>query len=315
LLLTNLARTAAVVVTFQPELKQLESLLESLSGQVQGVFIVDNGSFDGIGLRNFLDRIRDLKFPIECHFLSTNIGLSAAQNLGTESAMKADFTHVIFFDQDSCPSTNMVEVLLAAERELLSAGNKVAALGPCFLDGRQDNPPPFVSVKGLTLVRFKCESESQIHAVDYVIASGCLIQLDVLRLVGLMDPKLFIDYIDIEWGLRAKMFGLQSFGVCAAKMGHELGDEPIMFLGRRFPVHSPLRHYYLVRNAVNLYLRYPVPLNWKIVDAWKLFLKLVFYSLFAEPRYSHCRFMLIGLLHGCLGRSGPLRKDSSLMFK
>jgi rhamnosyltransferase len=305
--LTSRARTAAVVVTFQPQLEQLERLIKSLSGQVQGAFIVDNGSLDFAGLRDFCHRIRDLEFPIECQFLSSNVGLSAAQNLGAETAIKADFTHVIFFDQDSSPSKNMVGILLAAESELLNAGKKVAALGPCFLDLRQNNPPPFVAVKGLSLVRFKCESESQIHSVDYVIASGCLIQTDVLRLVGLMDAKLFIDYIDIEWGLRAKRFGFQSFGVCAAKMEHELGDEPIMFLGRRIPVHSPLRHYYLVRNAVNLYLRYPVPLNWKVVDASKLFLKLVFYSLFAEPRYAHCSFMLKGFFHGCLGRSGPLR--------
>jgi len=58
---------------------------------------------------------------------------------------------------------------------------------------------------------------------DYVVSSGALIPLAVLDQVGMMDESLFIDYVDSEWGLRAKSRGHLSFGICAAQMVHCLG--------------------------------------------------------------------------------------------
>jgi rhamnosyltransferase len=124
-----------------------------------------------------------------------------------------------------------------------------------------------------------------------------------------MREDLFIDYIDIEWGLRAKAKGFQSFGVCDAEMYHSLGEEPISLLGKKFPNHSPLRHYYHFRNAIHLYKESWVPLNWKLVDGWKLLQKFGFYSLFGKPRRDHFMMMSRGLLHGLLGKSGCFKSD------
>src|SRR5690606_10075289 len=120
--------------------------------------------------------------------------------------------------------------------------------------------------KNYRVRRQTCSADTAVVEVDYVIASGCLIPFDVIETVGGMQEELFIDYVDIEWGLRAQHQGLQSLGVCAAVMQHQLGEKPIRFRGRLIPVHSPLRHYYHFRNAVWLYRQSWLRKDWKTVD-------------------------------------------------
>lgn len=128
--------------------------------------------------------------------------------------------------------------------------------------------------------------------------------MSTLDAVGHMSDALSIDYVDIAWGLRAKQRGYQSFCVCNASMLYSLGDKPIHFLGKQLPTRSPLRHYYHFRNAVWLYRQAGFPLNWKLVDAWKLFLKYGFYTLFAQPRLKKFKMMTLGMWHGLRGRLG-----------
>ena len=161
--------------------------------------------------------------------------------------------HILLMDQDSTPADDMVGKLICALVLKEASGVSVAAVGPRYMDVRQNNPPPFIQIRGFRLKRQVCGSDSQIVDVDYLVASGCLIPVTILQRVGGMLDKLFIDYVDIEWGLRAKYYGYQSFGVCGAFMDHALGDTPLEILGKKFPVRSPIRHYYMFRNAMYLY--------------------------------------------------------------
>ena len=143
--------------------------------------------------------------------------------------------------------------------------------------------------------------------VDYLISSGCLIPMTVLDHVGGMREDFFIDFVDIEWGLRARRLGYQSYGLCGARMLHCLGHEPIELLKAKFPLHSPLRHYYHFRNAVLLSKEAWIPGSWKRINGLRMLLKYGFYSLFASPRLDHWRMMTLGVLHGLLGRAGPFK--------
>jgi rhamnosyltransferase len=141
---------------------------------------------------------------------------------------------------------------------------------------------------------------------DFLIASGSLIPVAALDRVGPMREDLFIDYVDVEWCLRARREGLRCYGVFEATMEHRLGESRVRVFGREATARSPLRHYYLMRNALLLYRESWVPLNWKLVDAGRLLLKFGFYSLAAPPRLQHVRMMARGLWHGLTGRAGPL---------
>jgi rhamnosyltransferase len=192
-----------------------------------------------------------------------------------------------------------------------SLGYKVAAVGPRYIDSRQNNPPPFIRIRGFRLHRQPCRNAGEVVQVDYLVSSGCLIPMTALDAVGMMREELFIDYVDIEWGLRSRSMGFQSFGACDAIMEHQLGETPIRFMGKMLPVHTPLRHYYHFRNAAWMYRQNWPPFNWKVRDVHRLMLKFVFYTFMARPRLQHLRMMTLGVLHGLRGRMGAFPTDSA----
>jgi len=296
------ATVVCVIVTYDPDHARLQQLLAAVTPQVARIVVVDNGSAD-----SRLGWLRGLAGPaLTLVELGSNKGVAAAQNAGLVEARNGPCSHVLLLDHDSVPAATMVAELLNACRKVRPAGRGVGAVGPRYLDQRLDNPPPFIRVRGLRVHRCPCPTADTIVEVDYLIASGSLIPLSTLDEVGAMAEELFIDYVDIEWGLRARRMGFQSYGVCAALMAHDLGEAPVSFLGRSLPMHSALRHYYHFRNAVWLYRSRGLPLHWKFADGCRLVLRYGFYTLFAHPRRQHLRMMTKGIADGLRGRLGAI---------
>jgi len=296
------ARVFAVIVSFRPDLERLLQQLEVLLPQVAGAVLVDNGS--PRGMVDLFGSVSGLGAHV-C-LLGDNMGIAHAQNVGIEFARRQCATHVLLMDQDSVPAQDMVACLLSATSRLAALGRKVAAVGPRYVDEHQQNAQPFVRIRGLKVARCGCAERDAIVEVDCLIASGALIPLTVLQRVGGMREDLFIDYVDTEWSLRASRHGFQSFGVCNASMGHALGGAPYTFMGRKVPMHSPLRHYYQVRNAIRLCCESFLPLRWRAVFAYQALVRFVFHSLFAIPRRQHLRMMTLGVAHGLANRLGRL---------
>ena len=290
----------AVVVTYHPDRFALDALLDALLDQVERVVIVDNGSDEPVVSWNAANP------RVEFLLQEQNLGLARAQNLGIARAKALGAVYVLLSDQDSLPAPDMVFHLLAAAEVAQGKGAKLAAVGPRYLDPRQSNPPPFLRRHGWRIVRQPCRRSAEVVEVDYLIASGCLIPTDALIALGGMAEELFIDYVDIEWGLRARHAGYQLLGACAAGMQHALGEQPVRLFGKSIPVHSPLRHYYHFRNAVWLYRQPWLDVRWKFADGWRLLRKFVFYSLFTFPRLGHLRMMSLGVWHGLVGCMGQL---------
>lgn len=298
--MTDKNRVVAVVVTYEPELDALGYLLDVLRGQVNSVVVVDNGSKPDLDAWNnkrgthAVDLIR----------LGENLGIAKAQNAGIEWAKNRGAEFVLLMDQDSVPATDMVENLLNAVSTLEAEGKAVACVGPCYTDQRQATSSPFVRMERMKIRHIPCNASTPLIPVDFVISSGCLIPMKVLNAVGGMQDDLFIDYVDVEWGLRARRDGYQSYGVYAAKMQHSLGGEPIRFFGRIFPSHSPLRSYYRFRNGIYL-LRQPWSGKmWFFTDARRLILLYVFFAFFSDSRLEHIKMMSLGIWHSFFGRMG-----------
>ncbi|MCZ8156456.1 MAG: glycosyltransferase family 2 protein [Leptospira sp.] len=305
----SIHKTDAIIVTYNPVVKDLFQMIDLIEKQVDHIIIIDNASEEAtrVSIRESISNNSKIYF----HELNENFGIAKAQNVGIEQSLLNDPDFLIFFDQDSLPGATMVSDLKSAylnlsnDREIVSK-KKIGILGPRYTDPRQNNPPPFIKVQGLNLVRCKCLEGKPYVEVDYLISSGSLAHVSMVREVGPMREDFFIDYVDIEWGLRANKFGYQNFGICSALMHHSLGDNPKKFFSKHIPVHSPLRHYYHFRNAILIYKMGWVPINWKLVDGYRLILKFGFYTLFSEPRLKQFSMMLLGVLHGLTGRSGKL---------
>lgn len=290
-------RICGIIVTYNPDLGTLERLLDSVMPQVSNLVIVDNGS--SVNLGDLADRHEIALLP-----LGDNFGIARAQNIGIEFARDCLATYVLLLDQDSIPAPDMVSRLVAAARHLEQTCQPYAAVGPTYVDHRQGEAAPFVYLKGLSLKRRPCPASGGLVEADFLIASGSLMPLHSLDAVGGMIEELFIDYVDIEWGLRARQNGLKSYGVCDALMEHALGDSWIPYKGRQIPLHSPLRHYYHVRNAIWLARRPWISAAWVVVLLWRVIRQFAFFSVFAPQRRAHARLMSLGIWHGIRGRMG-----------
>lgn len=301
-----MTKTVAIIVTYHPDIVVLRQLIERLDTQVAATVIVDNGSPSCIATAVAGCSNNAVVVP-----LVENRGIAAAQNIGIAHAKDLNPDYAVLFDQDSSPEPGMIATLVDAAARLQASGAKVGCVGPVYVDPRQSTPPFFVRIRGVSLERILCTGEEAGPIpVDHLIASGSLFPMATLDAVGGMREDLFIDYVDIEWCERALVMGYQSYGVCAAVMHHSLGDDPIRFMGMQLPARSPLRHYYMFRNAVRLYGQPGLRWNWKVVDGLRLVRKYVFYGMFAKPRAAHLKMMSLGVWHGLTGKMGPYAAQS-----
>lgn len=251
----NNSRIAAIVVTYEPS-EGVSTLLSSLSDQVDTIIIIDNNSV------NF-----EMESSPHTHFmkLNKNEGIASAQNHGIMLAEKLGHDFVIFFDQDSIVPKGMICDLLKNYINIQERGVKLAAVGPIFQDYRFKFIYPQIKLDGKGVrTRITPENNSPPFEVSFIISSGSLMNLEVLKKIGLMKSEYFIDYVDTEWCMRAAHEGYKIYSIPTSRMDHAIGDDNIVFLKYKLPVHSPWRRYYRMRNMYYLFKLPYVPILMKL---------------------------------------------------
>jgi rhamnosyltransferase len=233
----------AVIITYNPDYNSIQSCIQSLSGQVDKIIIVDNNSSSKLDLIN-------INPMLDIIYLDANYGIAYAQNIGIKKAIenKADF--VLTSDQDTTYPKNYIEALMSCFKEK-SESYKIASISPVYTDQNKENAlQPMVYFKNGLLI--KDYSLEECKSVSHVISSGMLIPIDALNNIGLMDEKLFIDWVDTEWCWRAIGKGFEIIQTPNITIHHCLGNPSSNILGKQITVHNSLRNYYKIRNAAYL---------------------------------------------------------------
>ncbi|WP_408585375.1 glycosyltransferase family 2 protein [Paraburkholderia bannensis] len=236
-----------------------------------------------------------------------NLGIATALNQGVEALIALGCTSAILFDQDSEPSESLLLELPTQLARADATGEPVAVVGPAYEDARLRGVAPFVRFQWFQFGRIEPVGDAPID-VDFLITSGSCINLRYWSAIGPMDDALFIDFVDLEWCVRAKRKGYRVLGLPWVRMRHELGGEPVRVLGRAYPMHGPLRHYYQFRNVIALVKRSSMPLNWKSAELIKLPVRVVVYCFFPSKRREHLHMVWRGVLDGLSGRLGAYRR-------
>ncbi|WP_454805115.1 glycosyltransferase family 2 protein [Paraburkholderia fungorum] len=306
---TGGANVGAVIVTYRPDIAKLARVIESTVPQVDRVIVVDNGSPEPLTLK-----INELCVKHGARLLeqSSNIGIAAAQNRGIEALLAQQYDYVLLLDHDSVPAEGMVDELVRADTALRSQGHSVGAVGPVCEDFRTGSQWPFIRLENGVVRRVACSQECPLVRTDFLIASGSLIHQSVFRVVGLMNEAFFIDHVDTEWCLRASAAGLSIFGVCAARLDHELGDRIVrlwFFRWREVPVHTPVRMYYMFRNTIRMLAGTPMRWSWRVVHTFRLLQFVFFYSLLVAPRRTYFKAMFLGVLDAVQQRMYAIRRS------
>lgn len=289
----------AIVVLYCPVDRLIFRLLSSLIDQVDLVVLIDNTP----GVVN-VDRFliyRNVKYIP----LGDNLGIAKAQNVGIEFAIAHGCEWILLLDQDSELSTGMVKNLQKTTCYLEDLGKKVAAVGPLFCDEKTGLYSEAIRHRG-PLVRRLPLTPVMTEPVnsDYIISSGSLIRVSVLQKIGVMMEKLFIDWVDIEWGLRARNQGYHCYIAPSAVMVHCIGDDSVKFAGRNRNLHSHFRNYYIVRNATYLLRMKYMGWQWRSAVFLKIPQYILFYSYYSDNKVRNF-FSLIGaVFDGFFSRLG-----------
>lgn len=215
---------AAIVVSFNDP-TSLVTCVRSLAPQVGEVIVVDNCSDEDVK-NKFLDLSKIKNCSVI--YLSTNTGIGYAINKGVKSVRSPEIEWVLLMDQDSVPSSDMVNKLL-----LSSYANKNAMYVPTISDiGHKKNRLPI--------------------SVSYAITSGSFLAINNYWKVGGLNDKLFIDGVDFDFSFKLRKENFKIIRVPDAYMCHKLGGEKKLRCYLTFhTVHKPFRRYYMVRNLVH----------------------------------------------------------------
>ncbi|MDZ7651135.1 MAG: glycosyltransferase family 2 protein [Burkholderiaceae bacterium] len=296
------SRVLATIVSYEPDRDALGHLVETLLAGGIDVLIVDNSESESGRVS-----AQAVAAAFGADFIGNplNIGVAAAQNVGLRLARERGLPYVLLLDQDSTLQVDTVERLVAALVRLREAGEPAAAVGASFVDPRSGYQAPFAQLRHVRMNKLWPTPGAPAEC-DVLISSGCLLALDAVERIGLLDESLFIDYVDFEWCLRAQSAGYKLFGVAEATMDHTIGDSSIMVLGRVITLHSPVRNYYFIRNAL-LFARKPyLTLRWRIHLLYRVVAQFALFGLLCPQRLRRTGWMLRGLWDGALGRAGRL---------
>lgn len=235
----------SVIVCYEPT-EDIFVLISSLIKQNVYPIIIDNSE------NNYLDFD-----TINCVYkrLGENVGIAQAQNIGIDLALAQGAEAIVFFDQDSTISDDLISRLydpIKLCKTVISVpiyrnldGNFFYQIVKCNRLGWRKKIIPHTEM-------------SNFHT-NIAISSGSMIKSELFNIVGKMDTDLFIDHVDTEWFLRASDKGYNALVITNAVMNHTIGDNLLNLRFMKIPIHSPARRYYRVRNSFKLLTYAHVP--------------------------------------------------------
>lgn len=208
----------------------LSALREDGSGCVGEVFVVDNASSDGTA------EAVAAEFPeVRLTRNRENLGFARACNQALRVAT-GDFVCLLNPDTEVCPGA------LGDLVDFMETHPTAGAAGPCLLnpDGTvQPNGGPFPALAATFLratrlsalrrrwfERRYCWGREDFSATVQVdqLSGACLVlRRAALDAVGLLDEEFFLYYEEVDWLLRARRLGWQTWYVPSSRVTHRWG--------------------------------------------------------------------------------------------
>ena len=225
-----------ILVTYNPNFQQLQQTISSILPQVDKIVVVNNSL-------TTLD-LRDTKIHII--ELGKNQGIAYAQNRGIEYAHSNGANYVLFSDQDTVYPNDFVEKSLDCFNK--HKQEKIAAVVPLFYN---ENKNQFAQVC-ITKTRAVNPEIGKEYSLAHTISSGTFCPISIFDTIGLMNERLFIDWVDTEWCWRATNNGYEIICDTTNIIHHSMGDNYKIVFGKKIVVYSDFRNYYFFRNGTYL---------------------------------------------------------------
>lgn len=257
----NINRIGVVIIVFHPNARLLESKLKKLGNDV-AVVVVDNTPNETINI----EQTNITYIP-----LRENTGIANAQNVGIGNILDRGCTHVVFFDQDSDFTEKYVRSIVDEYERISTVRKNLFLLGPTVIN--KTNGEEYRSV-----IHSDKKSDQGFIEKREIISSGSCVSVDKLNQVGVMDTRLFIDYVDFEHCWRANSKGYVCGITRNVTLSHKVGSRELHFPhGYRVIISAPFRYYYQYRNWLWLCRKGYVPRQWKINTCIKFMSRIIYF--------------------------------------
>ncbi len=203
-------------------LECLESVYKSKSVSFS-VYVVDNGSTD-----DSLNTIRSA-FP-QAQYIKNkaNLGFAEGNNRAIEIALKEKANYIFLLNNDAIIHEKTLSIL----RETAEKNPQAAVLGPkvYFYDkpstiwyGGGDWDPARASVYHHDWgVEEHEATKTETESTGYICGCTFFARAEILKKIGLMDPRFFLNWEEIDWCWRMKKVGYCCLYVPEAKAWHKI---------------------------------------------------------------------------------------------
>lgn len=290
-----MARVIGVMSTYRPD-TEVVLRARAHAAQVDKLIVVDDGSPDSSVLNGLTGD------AFEVIRLAVNSGIAKALNAGMQAALDQGAEYILNLDQDSVLDDAYMSRVLST----FAGAARATRLGLVLTDSVNHQPsiPPKYSPEGFGLV-------------EEGIQSGLVVSAECLRDAGMLDERLFIDCVDIEFCLRVRDHGWNIAVAPGANITHSLGQlEPLRPFGRQrfvdgepvmFQYHAPFRQYYITRNNIDLCLRNLCKRpRWAVSVARRELVPTVKTLIGSSQRRKQWLAVTVGTWHGLIRRRGKI---------
>lgn len=290
----NKKEICAILVHYYANKNQFKKVIRLHSINFSKIIIINNSPKINISMYK--------NYKITVINNDKNIGLAKALNQGIALAKKKKFNYFALFDQDSLVgknfTNNMVKYMNIFYQKDEFLAIKPSLFSPVYFNKIINQEAKYIKFKTLRLLRIDNNVKKFFSFPEYVITSGSIIPLSSINSVGFMDDKLFIDFVDIEWCLRARKFKKIPVIINKVRINHFIGDYSVTLFNEKYPIHKPKRMYYFFRNSIYLYKKKYIDLNWKVIDFTRSIFRVFFYLFFVKRRITYFKFIVLGIIHG-----------------
>ena len=218
--------------------------------------VVDNGSTD-----DSVARIR-AGFPaVTVIENGANLGYAEGNNVGMRAALAQGADYIFILNNDVVLAPDAVSRLV----EAMEADACIGMAGPAVFFA---DPPDRLFSTGSRIdwrrgqtrhigmgSRGVPKDMPCIMEVDFLVGCAVCVRREVIEKIGAFDPAYYLNFEDVEWGVRARRHGYRVVCVPQARVWHKLSSS----LGFA----SPQNTYYMTRNALRFFWRH-APGMWKI---------------------------------------------------
>jgi rhamnosyltransferase len=230
-------KVAAVLIIYNPGYNLLQNM-GSYYPFLDKIYVYDNSEQAAAIDWAFYEKVA-------YHHDGENRGLPERLNAAAKRAIADGFNWLLTMDQDSYFSEQDMNRYLD-QFYRYEKKSEVGVFGPVH---SEDLP-------GL-------KSNEEWQEVDSLITSGALTNLACHQQVGGFDEALFIDAVDFEYGIRAKLAGFRLVQFTHVFMQHEVGRmirrssiKSLFLVKKSKSLHSPIRYYYMLRNYLYIQKKY-----------------------------------------------------------